>query len=52
MHVEGDWKRDGILIVRGLFAPARVARLLAVAERLLSQYHTKSPADGNPSMGR
>ena len=48
MHVEGDWQRDGILIVRGLFDPERVERLLTVSEQLLQQYHAKNPIDGRP----
>lgn len=48
MRVEGDWKRDGILVVRGLFDPQRVERLLAVSEQLLEQYHVLNPIDGNP----
>ena len=30
--LEGDWRRDGYLIARGLYTPARAAALLAVAE--------------------
>ena len=48
MRIEGDWARDGILIVRELFDQPRVARLRAVSEELLEQYRTLNPIDGKP----
>ena len=49
MYVEGDWERDGILIVRELFDAERVDRLLAVAEDLLAKFRTLNPIDGKPA---
>ena len=49
MFVEGDWERDGILIVRELFDAERVGRLLAVAEELLHKFRTLNPIDGKPA---
>ena len=44
--IEGDWERDGYLIVRNLINAARVERLLAVAERCLMQWKRKNPETG------
>ena len=35
--IEGDWRRDGYVVVRGLFDPERVAKLKVIAERCLVQ---------------
>ena len=46
--IEGDWRRDGYVVVRGLFDPERVAKLKVIAERCLVQHVTCNPENGVP----
>ena len=48
MRVEGDWARDGILVIRELYDPARTARLLDISERLLATFRRSDPMSGGP----
>eukprot|EP01052_Picozoa_sp_SAG31_P029136 SAG31_NODE_2873_length_4972_cov_3.088241_5_plen_349_part_00 len=40
--IDGDWERDGILIVRKLFDSERIQRLQAVADQLLDIFYRSS----------
>jgi hypothetical protein len=44
MRIEGDWGRDGILVVRQLFDAGRVARLLDISNRLLDMLPGRAEA--------
>jgi hypothetical protein len=46
--IEGDWKRDGYLIVRGLFDAARVEQLLKVSEHCMHQWKLCNPETSKP----
>jgi hypothetical protein len=48
MPIEGDWARDGYLIVRGMFTPERAAQLLRVAEQCMRQWKLCNPETGRP----
>ena len=40
MKVEGDWERDGYVVLRGAYSADTVAELLAAAERCWALYET------------
>jgi hypothetical protein len=42
-ELEGDWRRDGYVVARQVFAPERVAQLKVIAERCLVQYCHRGP---------
>jgi hypothetical protein len=48
MELEGDWRRDGYVVVRGLFDAERVAKLRVIAERCLVQHCISNPENGEP----
>eukprot|EP01043_Picozoa_sp_COSAG02_P074963 COSAG02_NODE_15240_length_1191_cov_0.842491_2_plen_218_part_00 len=41
MKVEGDWERDGYVVLRGVYSKETVAELLAVAEHCWALYETE-----------
>lgn len=48
MTVTEQWKRDGYLVVRGLFEPDRIARLRETCDAALDQWRRESTPDGMP----
>jgi hypothetical protein len=48
MELEGDWRRDGYVVARGVFDDATVQKLRVIAERCLVQHVACNPEDGVP----
>eukprot|EP01052_Picozoa_sp_SAG31_P033353 SAG31_NODE_3757_length_3912_cov_2.865460_1_plen_85_part_00 len=48
MRVEGSWKNDGYVVVRGVFDAKRVSELRSIAEHCINQWKTCNPEDGKP----
>ena len=48
LRPEGDWERDGFVVVRSAYGPERTARLCVLSERVLTQCKLDgdSPVDG------
>ncbi len=42
------WLQDGVIVVRGLYSPERVALLSEICERVLKAWRTRSPETGDP----
>ena len=49
LRVEGDWRRDGYVVVRGLFSADRVAQLRHIAEHCITQWKECNPENGQPT---
>jgi hypothetical protein len=49
MRLEGDWRRDGFVVVRGLFSARHVQRLRDTAEACLTQWKKCNPETGQPT---
>jgi hypothetical protein len=46
--IRDGWRCDGYFIVRGLYAPARVAWMRSACERILNQWRACAPETGQP----
>jgi hypothetical protein len=46
--VVAQWRRDGFVLVRSLFDPARAARLCALCDDVLTQWNACDPQTGQP----
>jgi len=42
-----QWNEEGYVIIRGIYAPERAARLREISERILAQWRVCEPASGN-----